>query len=242
MAEELTDVEGIGESKAEALREAGYTSVENLRNATQSQLSNIDGIGKALAARVKADVGGVEIDEEVDEEVTEEVAPEPDEDEKEISKVITAVELSDKTPELDDERRDALKKRRAQNNPSFKRQDHHKKKRVSADSWRKLRGTHSKRRMGRKGKGADVGVGYGKPAEARGLHPSGFEEVLVHRPEDLDDVDGDTQAVRIGSGVGGRKRERIEERALDDDVRVLNPTYVDEPEEQEQKQEQEEEQ
>jgi len=233
MAEELTDVEGVGETKAEALREAGFTSVTDLRNATQSQLSDVDGVGKALAARMKADVGGVEIDEEVDEEVAEEVTPEPEEEEEDVTEVITAVELSDKTPELDDERRDALEKRKEQNNPSFKRQDHHKKKRVSANSWRKLRGTHSKRRMGVKGKGAEVDIGYGKPAEARGLHPSGFEEVLVHRPEDLDGVDGDTQAVRIGSSVGGRKRERIEERALDEDVRVLNPTYVEETDEQE---------
>jgi large subunit ribosomal protein L32e len=39
------------------------------------------------------------------------------------------------------------------------------------------------------------------------------------------DVDGDSQAVRIASGVGDRKRERIEDRAEDGGIRVLNPTY-----------------
>jgi large subunit ribosomal protein L32e len=222
MAEQLTDVDGVGESKAETLREEGYETVEDLKRASQDELAETEGVGKALAARIKADVGGLEV-----EETEEEFVEEEEEEKDEATEVVSAASLSDKTPELDDDTADALAKRAAQNNPSFKRQDHHKKKRVSADSWRKLRGTNSKRRKNIKGKGAEVGIGYGKPAEARGLHPSGFEEVLVHRPEDLDDVDPDTQAVRIGSSVGGRKRERIEERALDEEVRVLNPTHVE---------------
>ncbi|MDZ7688009.1 MAG: 50S ribosomal protein L32e [Halobacteriales archaeon] len=224
MAEkELTDIDGVGESKAEALREAGFETVEDLRKASQERIAETEGVGKALAARIKADVGGLEV-----EETEEEFVEEEEEEEEEVGEVVSAVELSDKTPEIDDETRDALRKRADQNNPSFKRQDHHKKKRVSADSWRRLRGSNSKRRKNKKGKGAEVNVGYRTPAKARGLHPSGFDEVLVHRPEELDDVDSDTQAVRIGSSVGGRKRERIEERALDDGVRVLNPTHVQE--------------
>jgi len=226
MPEELTDIDGVGESKAEALREAGFETVEDLRKASQERIAETEGVGKALAARIKADVGGLEVEEEVEEDFVEE----EEKEEEEVAEVVSAAELSDKSPELDDETRDALKKRAAQNNPSFKRQDHHKKKRVDADSWRKLRGQNSKRRKNEKGKGAEVNVGYRKPAKARGLHPSGFDEVLVHRPEDLDEVNPDTQAVRIGGSVGGRKRERIEERALDEGVRVLNPTHVQEEE------------
>ena len=226
MAEkELTDIDGVGESKAEALREAGFETIEDLRKASQESIAETEGVGKALAARIKADVGGLEVEEDVEEEFVEE-----EEEDEEVSEVVSAVELSDKTPELDDDTRAALNKRAAQNNPSFKRQDHHKKKRVPEDSWRKLRGSNSKRRKNKKGKGAEVKVGYRTPAKARGLHPSGFDEVLVHRPEELDDVDSDTHAVRIGSSVGGRKRERIEERALDEGVRVLNPTHVEEEE------------
>jgi len=221
---ELTDVDGVGESKAEALREEGFENVEALRKASQDRIAETEGVGKALAARIKADVGGLEVEEDVEEEFI----PEEEEEEEEVAEVVSAAELSDKTPEIDGETRDALKKRAAQNNPSFKRQDHHKKKRVPADSWRKLRGSNSKRRKNNKGKGAEVNVGYRTPEKARGLHPSGFEEVQVHRPEDLDGVDPETQAVRIGSSVGGRKRERIEERALEEGVRVLNPTHVEE--------------
>jgi large subunit ribosomal protein L32e len=49
----------------------------------------------------------------------------------------------------------------------------------------------------------------------------------VHNTDDLEDVDPDTQAVRIASGVGGRKRERIEDECEDREIRVLNPTYVE---------------
>ena len=61
----------------------------------------------------------------------------------------------------------------------------------------------------------------------RGTHPSGFEEVRVENVDDLDGVDGDREAVRIGSTVGARKRERIEEVAEEEGIRVLNPTYVE---------------
>lgn len=220
---ELTDIDGVGEAKAEALREAGFESVDDVRRASQDDLSEADGVGKALAARIKADVGGLEVEEEVEE--IEEIGAEPEEEE-EAEPVVSAASLSDKQPELSDEREDALGKRRRQKSgrPSFKRQDHHKKKRVPT-SWRRPQGSHSKRRKQVKGKGGKAGVGHRSPKEARGLHPSGFEEVLVHRPEDMEDVDPETQAVRIAGSVGGRKRERIEERALDDEIRVLNPTY-----------------
>jgi large subunit ribosomal protein L32e len=222
--QELEDVEGVGAAKADALRDAGYDSVEALQRADQDDLSDVEGVGPALAARIKADVGGLEVEE------VEEVAP-PEEEEAEAEEaeaepVVSAASLSDKTPELDDETRRALDARKAAPGRDFTRQDHHKKKRVPT-SWRRPTGSHSRRRKGVTSRGASAGVGHGSPSAARGLHPSGFEEVLVHRPEDLDGVDPDTQAVRIGGSVGGRKRERIEERALDEEIRVLNPTHPD---------------
>jgi len=98
------------------------------------------------------------------------------------------------------------------------------KKRV-AKSYRKPRGKLSKQRRGVKGKGDTVEAGFRTPEAIRGRHPSGFEEVRVHNVDDLEGVDGDTHAVRIASKVGGRKRERIEEVAEDEGIRVLNPTY-----------------
>ncbi|PSP15872.1 50S ribosomal protein L32e [Halobacteriales archaeon QH_10_67_13] len=218
---ELTDISGVGEAKAEGLREAGYATVDQVRGADQDELADVDGVGMALAARIKADVGDVEITEEVEAEVEEEEEPEEEED---LETELRPRGLVEKTPDLDEETERLLAQRRAVENPSFERQDHHKKKRIPS-SWRRLRGDRSKRRRGVKGKGADVDPGYPSPEAVRGLHPSGFEEVRVHRPADLDGVDGDRQAVRIAASVGARKRERIEEQAEDAGIRVLNPTY-----------------
>src|SRR6056297_812588 len=81
MAQELEDISGVGPSKADALREAGYESVEDVKAASQSELAELDGIGNALAARIKADVGGLEVEEETEAEV-EEAEPEAEEAEE----------------------------------------------------------------------------------------------------------------------------------------------------------------
>jgi large subunit ribosomal protein L32e len=94
-------------------------------------------------------------------------------------------------------------------------------------SWRRPRGGLSKQRRGVKGKGDTVEAGFRSPTAARGLHPSGFEEVRVHNVDDLAEVNPSTQAVRIASKVGARKRERIEDECEDREIRVLNPTYVE---------------
>lgn len=223
--DELTGVSGVGEEKADTLREAGFETVEDLRRAEQSALSDVDGVGNALAARIKADVGGLEVEEEVEADVEEE-APEETAEEEAAETELRPRGLAEKTPELSDEEERLLTKRRRTSSPEFNRQDHHKKKRVST-SWRRPRGTLSKQRRGIKGKGAKVEAGYRTAKAVRGLHPSGFEEIHVENTDDLEGVDGDTQAVRIGSSVGGRKRERIEDSAEDEGIRVLNPTYVE---------------
>ncbi|MFB6311348.1 MAG: 50S ribosomal protein L32e [Salinirussus sp.] len=225
--DDLTDISGVGEAKATALREGGYDTVEEVRAASQDELADVEGVGMALAARIKADVGGLEVSEEAEAEVEEaEPTPEPEEEPVETERRPRA--LADVEPELDEATAAALAQRDREDRPQFNRQDHHKKKRVSA-SWRRPRGTHSKQRKGVKGKGETVEAGFRTPRAARGKHPSGFEEVRVHSVDDLDAVDADTEAVRIASAVGDRKRERIEETAADAGIRVLNPTYEEVP-------------
>ena len=224
---ELEDISGIGPSKADALREGGYETITDLKAASQSELADLEGIGNALAARIKADVGGLEIEEETEAEVeeaeteAEEAEAEPAED---VETELRPRGVAEKTPDLDADRSRLLAQRAREGKPAFNQQDHHKKKRVSK-SWRKPRGNLSKQRRGIKGKGATVEAGFRTPTAVRGLHPSGFEEVRVHRPEDLEAVDPDREAVRIASAVGARKRERIEDIAADREIRVLNPTY-----------------
>ena len=220
--QELEDISGVGASKADALREAGFESVQDVKEADQDELAEAEGIGNALAARIKADVGDLEVTEETEAEIEDEDAP--DEPAEDVETELQPRGLTEKTPELSDEERRLLEKRRDVGKPQFNRQDYHKKKRTP-ESWRRPRGQLSKQRRGIKGKGATVEAGFRTPTAVRGKHPSGFEEVYVETPDDLEDVDGDREAVRIASSVGSRKRERIEELAEDQGVRVLNPTY-----------------
>ncbi|MGQ3329074.1 50S ribosomal protein L32e [Halorubrum sp. FL23] len=230
MAEELEDISGVGPSKADALRAAGYETVEDVKAASQSELSEVDGVGNALAARIKADVGGLEVDEEADAEIEDETDEEEEAeeaaDDEDVETELRPRGHADKTPELDDETARALAQKHREGKPQFNRQDYHKKKRIPT-SWRKPRGGLSKQRRRMKAKGPVVEAGFRSPKASRDLHPSGFEEVRVHNTDDLEGVDGDTQAVRIASKVGGRKRELIEDEAEERGIRVLNPTYVE---------------
>ena len=127
-------------------------------------------------------------------------------------------------PVLDEATKAALDARKAQKKvqPKFRRQEWFRYSRLKRTGWRKPKGYQSSQRMNRKYRSPMARVGYGKVASVRNLHPSGFEEVLVHRPEDLDGIDPAVQAARVGSTVGGRKRVLIHERADELGIRVLN--------------------
>ncbi len=125
--------------------------------------------------------------------------------------------------DLDEETRRLLGARKTNKAslPKFHRIDSHKKKCLSI-SWRKPMGHHSQFRRQRKAKGALVKAGYGSPAAVRGLHSSGYEEVLVFRPQDVQGITK-TQAIRVAGGVGKKKQAEIEKAAKELNIRVLNP-------------------
>lgn len=129
-------------------------------------------------------------------------------------------------PELDAATKDALEKRAAKQraNPRFRRQEWFRYKKLGGKNapWRRPRGIHSKVRRHYKYRAPLVSIGYRTPVAARGLHPSGFEDVLVFRPEDLEGMNPKSQAARVGGTVGGRKAELIEKRADELGIRVLN--------------------
>ena len=57
---ELEDITGVGPAKADALREAGFTSVAEVRTATTAELSEASGIGEKLASRIADELGYAE--------------------------------------------------------------------------------------------------------------------------------------------------------------------------------------
>jgi len=116
----------------------------------------------------------------------------------------------------------AVLKSQKKKQPAFRRQEWFRYRRLSKTGWRKPKGMQSSQRVNRKYRSPMARIGYRKIASVRGLHPSGFEEVMVHKPDDLDGIDPERQAVRIGARVGNRKRALIHDRADDLGLRVLN--------------------
>lgn len=221
--EDVADLPGVGEAKARALYEAGFEDLDALREATEDDLTEVDGIGPRIAEAI---LEGLEAREEPAEEQEIEVVDEEPEAEEEEVEVLEEAHTPKRTPDLPDDVERALEVRDAvrEARPTSVRQNVHQHKRLDEDTWRRPTGEESSQRTGKSYRPAAVTVGFRGPRKARGLHPSGFEEVLVHNPDDLEDLDPDRQAARVGGSVGGRKREAIEERADELDVRVLNPT------------------
>lgn len=92
--------------------------------------------------------------------------------------------------------------------PKFLRQSSHAYKRL-AKGWRRPRGIHSKLKRREKGKGFVPSPGYGAPRELRGLHPSGFKEIVVYSIKDLGKIDSKKEAVKIAHTVGMKKRSQL---------------------------------
>jgi len=89
-------------------------------------------------------------------------------------------------------------------------------------NWRNPRGLDHKVRLMYKGWPPAAGAGYGGPRVSRGLHPSGYREVLVHNVEQLDRVDPKTQAIRIAHTVGKKNRGDLLADARRKKIVVLN--------------------
>ncbi|NWF96697.1 MAG: 50S ribosomal protein L32e [Candidatus Thorarchaeota archaeon] len=106
--------------------------------------------------------------------------------------------------------------------PAFRHEQAHRWRRIK-NSWRKVRGIDNLAREKRKGRIALVNPGYRKPVAVRAVHPSGYIEVLVSRPTDIDGLDPMRYAVRIDGHVGVKKRQEIIKRSEAASLRVLNP-------------------
>ena len=202
----------VAELKAE-LKEAGLP-VSGKKAELIARLNESGGASEEIA-----EVETEEIEEDTFEEEDEDFDDMEDEwDDEEM------IHVARQKPELDDATREALSLRKSQSKkqPAFRRQEWYRYKRLSRTGWRKPKGMDSKQRKNKKWRTPMARVGFGKISEVRGLHPSGFSEVMVHRPDDLEQIDPKTEAARIGKRVGNRKRAVIHERADELGIRVLN--------------------
>ena len=138
----------------------------------------------------------------------------------------TEAHVAKASPKLSPDQKKALGVRAAKKavQPRFRRHEWWRYKKLGGKhaTWRVPRGIHSKTRRHWGYRPPLVSIGYRGPEEVRGLHPSGFEEVLVFNEADLAKVDKATQAARIGGTVGGRKQKLIVAAADKAGIRVLN--------------------
>lgn len=205
----------------ELLRERGL-KVGGNKSELIARLQDNPGSEEAESAPVESQTETEEFDDDFDDEF------EDDDDFFEDDDDWDDIHTARQKPVLDEETTKALAFRAQQKKkqPAFRRQEWYRYKRLSRSSWRKPNGLQSKMRLNRKYRPPMVRIGYRKISSARGLHPSGFEEVMVHNQSDLEGLDPETQAIRIGARVGNRKRLDIHDKANSLGIRVLNQRKI----------------
>ena len=244
---EFASLKGVGKAKAELLYDSGFDSLEKLKKASVKDLTKVKGVNEKFAKDIREqlketkekkpkETAKPKAEKKVEkpkpkakeEKTTEEKPKKPKAKKKEEDEEIEEEEEEEvykvkKKPELSKEMKEKLllRKKIKKRTPEFLREEWFRYKRVPKN-WRRPDGISSKMRRNFKYRPSKVRVGFGGPRETRGLHSSGFEEVIVYNVRDLESVNSKTQAARIGASVGTKKRIDIEKKAEELDVRILN--------------------
>lgn len=248
----FTDLQGLKDTNVPELEQIGISSVSELKEAllddmkVKEVIKSLSGVGPKtvenwkIALSTDAPVATEKAEysdkpkSKADGDSTKEVKDKPkskveivDDDSTEETSEVEIVEDSAYSvkmkPELTDEMTDLLAKRAiiSGRRPAFKRQEWFRYSKLG-EKWRRPKGIHSKMRRKIKRRTPMVDIGFRGPIGSRGLHPSGFEEVLVHNVDGLENINPKVQAVRIGRTVGTKKRIAIEDRATELGIRVFN--------------------
>lgn len=221
-AKNFKDFPGLTDDNIKELADMGINSVEELNAALADEekvkeiIKTLSGVGPKTVMKWQS--------------IATDAAPAATESKKaakedktEIVEEPAKAYVPNKKPELDDEAATNLAKRAviSGRRPAFKRQEWFRYSKLG-ENWRRPKGIHSKMRRHMKRRPPMVDIGFRGPASVRGLHPSGFEEVMVYNTDGLKDIDPKSQAVRIGGTVGTKKRLDIQAKADELGIRVLN--------------------
>jgi large subunit ribosomal protein L32e len=219
---EFEALKGVGKVKAKLLYDNGIDSMEKLKKAKVKDLTKLKGITEKNANEILGQI----------KEKKEKTAKVKKDQEEPKEKIADDVEIVDKKegaytpkikPQLNEKEKEQMIIRRQikKRTPHFLRDEGFRYKRIPKN-WRRPTGYTSKLRINLKYRPSKVRVGFRAPKIVRGLHPSGFEEVMIHTVKELEKIDPKKQAVRIGGTVGTKKRLDIAKRAGELDIRVLN--------------------
>jgi len=95
---------------------------------------------------------------------------------------------------------------------------------ISHEKWQKWRKPRGMDIKFKREDGRVVKIGYRTPKKIRGIHPSGFREIVVRNPAELVSASRDkNSAVKIAGTVGLKKRDVMLKKAKELKVFVLNP-------------------
>jgi large subunit ribosomal protein L32e len=226
---EFETLKGVGKVKAKLLYESGFDSLEKLKKAKVKDLTKLKGISEKNAKEIlaqlkeKKEKPAKKLPEKKEEKAP---AEEPQEKKAETVEIVEEKEGLYKPkikPQLTESQKEQLVIRRQikKRTPYFLRDEGFRYKRIPKN-WRRPTGYTSKLRINLKYRPSKVRVGFRSPKLVRGLHASGFQEVIIHTVKELDVIDPKKQAVRIGSTVGTKKRLAIAKRAGELNIRILN--------------------
>jgi large subunit ribosomal protein L32e len=222
---EFEALKGVGKAKAKLLYDNGFDSMDKLKKAKVKDLTKLKGITEKNANEI---LGQIKEKKEKPAKKT----PEKKDQEESKEKKADAVEIVDQKegaykpkikPQLNEKEKEQMVIRRQikKRTPHFLRDEGFRYKRIPKN-WRRPTGYTSKLRINLKYRPSKVRVGFRGPKITRGLHASGFKEVMIHTVKELESIDPKKQAVRIGGTVGTKKRLEIAKRAGELDIRVLN--------------------
>ena len=222
---EFEALKGVGKVKAKLLYENGFDSLEKLKEANIKDLTKLKGITEKNAKEILSQINKKKekpvkkISEKKDQE-------KPNEKKTDVVEIVDEKEGAYKPkikPQLNEKEKEQLIIRRQikKRTPHFLRDEGFRYKRIPKN-WRRPTGYTSKLRINLKYRPSKVRIGFRAPKMVRGLHASGFKEMIIHTVKELETIDPKKQAVRIGGTVGTKKRLEIAKRAGELDIRVLN--------------------
>jgi large subunit ribosomal protein L32e len=231
----IKKIKGVDDLKAKAIYDAGFTSVEKLKKAGIDEMSKIKGINKELAKTIVTEIRKKEAEtKKVEKKKTEKEESKEKKDDGKVKEEkkktvkkeeveIVEKEIKKIKPKLSKEMKEKLELRSEmkKRKPDFLRQEWFRYKRVGM-KWRKAKGIHSKMKKHVKYRIASPRIGYSSPKEVKGLHSSGFKEIIVYNASEIEKINPNTEALRIGHSVGAKKRNEIEKKADNMGIRILN--------------------